>query len=95
VHSLRVVVTIGHACGVKVQRVQKDQRVQKVHRVQRVWYRPWNHYVAGFRGFRRFKGFRGGRYRRFTAMNMKSALRYCLPALIVILSEAKDLGKSR
>ena len=27
-------IAIGHACGVRVQ------RVQKVHRVQRVWYRP-------------------------------------------------------
>ena len=40
---------------------------------------------------RRFKGFRGGRYRRFTAMNMKSALRDFLPALIVILSRRRRI----
>ena len=39
-------IAIGHACGVRVQ------RVQKVHRVQRVWYRPaGDEYKVSVTGF--------------------------------------------
>ena len=31
-----------------------------------------------------------GRYRRFAAMNIKTALRDCLPALIVILTPGEE-----